>query len=404
MEKKPETPVPVQSDGAAAMPTHFAPPERKIGAELEENVKALTGNPLIDGLMFVANGLFAVLNEHRQVLAINESFLKFMGIEDTSKVIGLRPGEYIRCIHSCEMPGGCGTSPYCSTCGAAIATMAALCGEQPQENTCSITVERDNKEVELFFQVRCCPITVAANKFILFFLHDISIQQQRDMLDSAFFHDINNLLTGLLGKAELFQLKHTWDPECFGGLQRLIQRMAQELSMQQALNNSMSHVYQPLYCEVSVDSILNDLAETFEGHPLCMGITLDIETIGEPSLLVTDPNLVNRILVNMVTNALEATAPGGGGQSPHRTGRKHHHFLGLEQKTDPPGACAENFHEKFYNQGTAWPWPRHLFHEAFRRKRAWRYCQLHHVGIGRHHLQINPVAAVIFIAGTQFGN
>jgi len=63
------------------------------------------------------------------------------------------------------------------------------------------------------------------------------------MLDSTFFHDINNLLAGLLGQTELFQLKHTWDPERFSTLQRLIQRMAQELSMQQALNSSMSHVY-----------------------------------------------------------------------------------------------------------------------------------------------------------------
>jgi signal transduction histidine kinase len=233
-----------------------------------------------------------------------------MGIEDASRVIGLRPGEYIRCIHSCEMPGGCGTSPYCSTCGAVIAIMSALHSEQPQENCCAVTVEKDNRDVELFFQVRCCPIKVGDNSFILFFLHDISVQKQRDMLDSTFYHDINNLLTGLLGKTELFQLKHTWDAERFSGLQKLIQRMSQELSMQQALNSSMSHVYQPLYCEVMVDSILDDLEETFDGHPLCEGVKLDIAKIGEPALLVTDPNLVNRILVNMVTNALEATGQG----------------------------------------------------------------------------------------------
>jgi hypothetical protein len=310
MESKPKTSGAVPGDGGVGLPTHFASPERVVGEELVEEVKAVTGNPLVDGLMFVANGLFAVLNEHRQVLALNESFLKFMGIEDASQVIGLRPGEYIRCIHSCEMPGGCGTSPYCSTCGAVIAIMSALRSEQPQENSCAVTVEKDNKEVELFFQVRCCPIKVGDNTFILFFLHDISVQKQRDMLDSTFYHDINNLLTGLMGKTELFQLKHTWDAERFSGLQKLIQRMAQELSMQQALNSSMSHVYQPLYCEVMVDSILDDLAETFEGHPLCAGVKLDITKIGERAPLVTDPNLVNRILVNMVTNALEATGRG----------------------------------------------------------------------------------------------
>jgi len=145
MEMKPKIPGSVQGDGKVGLQTHFAPPEREAGAVLEEEVKSVAGNPLIDGLMFVANGLFAVLNKHRQVLALNESFLQFMGIEDSSKIIGLRPGEYIHCIHSCEMPGGCGTSPYCSTCGAVIAIMSALRSEQPQESICAVTVEKDKQ-------------------------------------------------------------------------------------------------------------------------------------------------------------------------------------------------------------------------------------------------------------------
>jgi signal transduction histidine kinase len=234
-----------------------------------------------------------------------------MGVEDASKILGLRPGEYIHCIHACEMPGGCGTSPYCATCGAVISIMAALKSEHSHEGTCAVTIEKDNKEVDLFFQIRCCPVRIEDQTFILIFLHDISIQQQRATLDSAFFHDINNLLTGLLGKSELLQLKGEWNADRFGDLQKLIQRMAQEFSMQQALANSMSHTYQPLYREVSVNSILDDLAETFHGHPLCKDVKLTISKIEDQSTLVTDLNLVNRILVNMVTNALEATNPGG---------------------------------------------------------------------------------------------
>jgi signal transduction histidine kinase len=38
---------------------------------------------------------------------------------------------------------------------------------------------------------------------------------------------------------------------------------------------------------------------------------LNISRIDDRTTLVTDPHLVDRILVNMVTNALEATAPDG---------------------------------------------------------------------------------------------
>lgn len=143
------------------------------------------------------------------------------------------------------------------------------------------------------------------------FLHDVSIQQQRANLESTFFHDINNLMTGLLGKSDLFQHRGVWDAERFAEIQKLIQRTVQEFSMQQALSGSMSHTYQPLYSSVTVNSILDDLEETFSGHQLCRARTLAISKQEESLSLLTDPAIVERILVNMVTNALEATEPGG---------------------------------------------------------------------------------------------
>jgi signal transduction histidine kinase len=100
------------------------------------------------------------------------------------------------------------------------------------------------------------------------------------------------------------------NPDQFAAIQKLIQRTVQEFSMQQALFNAMSHSYQPLYCTVSVNSLLDDLSETFRGHPLSRAIGLNVARIDEWTALVTDPNLVNRILVNMVTNAFEASEPG----------------------------------------------------------------------------------------------
>ncbi|AJE04923.1 hypothetical protein GPICK_12660 [Geobacter pickeringii] len=297
--------------GKSRVRTHFASPERATAAELTDEIESVSHTPLVDGLMYVANGLFAVLNEHRQILALNESFLKLMGIEDPSTILGLRPGEYLHCIHACEMPDGCGTSPSCATCGAVISIVTALATEHPQEGTCSITVEKDNTEVDLFFQVRCCPIRIKEKKFVLIFLHDISVHQQRANLERAFFHDINNLMTGLLGKSDIFQMKGVWDAERFADIQKLIQRTVQEFSMQQALFHSMSHTYQPLYCTVSVNSLLDALAETFEGHPSASTVTLDIAKTDEQLTLLTDPAIVDRILVNMVTNAIEATDPGG---------------------------------------------------------------------------------------------
>jgi PAS domain-containing protein len=99
------------------MDTFFAPAERASDSELQRYIAFVSGNPVINGLLTTAGGLLAVLNEQRQVLAVNDAFLKMLGINDPGAVLGLRPGEMVKCVHAFELPGGCGTSRFCSTCG-----------------------------------------------------------------------------------------------------------------------------------------------------------------------------------------------------------------------------------------------------------------------------------------------
>ncbi len=61
------------------METHFASPERADHGVLEKEIRIVGESPVIDGLMNVVSGLLAVLNEHRQVLAVNDSFFKTFG-------------------------------------------------------------------------------------------------------------------------------------------------------------------------------------------------------------------------------------------------------------------------------------------------------------------------------------
>ena len=125
---------------AIPIPTRFAPAERKSGAELDADVRRASTSDFINGLMVIANGLFAVLNDKRQVIALNDAFIKLLGIDDVGPLLGLRPGETVNCVHSHDMPGGCGTSEHCATCGAVVSILAAMETRQPQERTCAMTV------------------------------------------------------------------------------------------------------------------------------------------------------------------------------------------------------------------------------------------------------------------------
>ena len=55
----------VKQPTSSDMSTHFASAERKNGSALDEDIKRATTNDFINGLMTIANGLFAVLNNKR---------------------------------------------------------------------------------------------------------------------------------------------------------------------------------------------------------------------------------------------------------------------------------------------------------------------------------------------------
>jgi len=291
--------------------THFAPAERKNSNDVADDISRIATNSFINGLMTIANGLFAVLNDHRQVIAMNDTFIKLLGIEDAGLVFGLRPGEAVRCIHACEMPGGCGTSEYCSTCGAAVSIMAALETKKPQERTCAINVEKDNQKIDLYFNVRSCPLVIDDRTYVLMFLQDISMQQYRACLDRTFFHDINNILCALIGKSELLSLRDQPIDKKLNELHHIVLRIAQEIAIQNSLQKSLDASYKPLYSEVDANSILSEVDNLFQDHPLTAQRTLEVTYVPSFITLFTDFHLASRIVINMVTNALEATREGG---------------------------------------------------------------------------------------------
>ena len=94
------------------MKTNVAPAQRLDRRALDGDIRAVTVNPVIDSLLNTVSGLLAVLNEHRQILAINDIFLKMLNIDDANRALGRRPGKAIGCIHRDAAAGGCGTSVF----------------------------------------------------------------------------------------------------------------------------------------------------------------------------------------------------------------------------------------------------------------------------------------------------
>jgi hypothetical protein len=294
------------------METHFASPERAGRDVLEKEIRIVSKNPVIDGLMNIVSGLLAVLNQQRQVLAVNDSFLRLLGLDDVREAIGLRLGEAIHCVHAHELPGGCGTSEFCSSCGAAIATVACLDSGRPAERKCAVTVEKNSKRKDQFYKISSYPVIVKQQRYVLLFMNDISKEQQWATMERLFFHDLNNIVHAILSRSELMLLDPSTDKEEMArDINALSLRLSNEISIQRQLFQDGVATYQPVYHIMPLKRLLKEIRSVFSDHSTADRKSLVIRGEVPDIEIKTDFSLVMRILINMITNALEATPEGG---------------------------------------------------------------------------------------------
>ena len=290
----------------------FASPERASKETLCDLVELLARNPVVDQLLTNVGGLIAVLNEHRQILAVNGPFLETFGISDPAQTLGLRPGEAVGCIHAHDSPDGCGTGRYCPTCGAVIAIVTALADHSPVERDCVLTAKRDGVEKDLFVRVRACPITVEEHTLLLIFLLDRTAEQCHAAMERIFIHDMKNLVHALTIIGDVMETKALPGSERnTRGVQQIAARFAKQLKMQATLSGGDPSNYQPALLPIPLTLVIQDLRDTFSGHIAARDKCLEFSENVPDRVIETDDSLIQRVLMNMVLNALEATEEGG---------------------------------------------------------------------------------------------
>lgn len=291
------------------MDTCFAPAERASDDLLREEIERVAGNPIMQELLHNISGLIAVLDQHRQVIAINDSFLETFGISDSASVLGLRLGEVLGCIHCHEEPNGCGTTKYCSTCGAAIAMVSTLVDDKPVEKICSLVMQKGEATAEMAILVRASPLRIEEKKHILLFLQDITLDHMRMAMERTFFHDMDNMFTGLLGASQ-FLLRQD-DSELVRIIHRSARMLYREIEIQKCLFKNNFCDYRICRDDTTAQELLTEINGVFSRHQAAAGKDLLITDSAPGETVKTDKALTLRVMSNMVLNALEATEAQG---------------------------------------------------------------------------------------------
>jgi signal transduction histidine kinase len=190
--------------------------------------------------------------------------------------------------------------------------VAAAAREVPEERDCSLVLKRGAEAQDLDLVVCATILRVEDEPFTLLTFRDVSAERRRASLERAFFHDLANLVAGLCGAAQaLPQLTRPDQAAAVADVRTLAERLARELQVQRALASDQVAPLRPTGRKVDLSMVIDLLERFFRHHPAATGKSLQVAMTGPAPALRTDPDLLQRVLCNLILNAFEATAPGG---------------------------------------------------------------------------------------------
>lgn len=293
--------------------TYFAPAERAAHDEVQRAAAAVSASPVMTATLQSVGGILLVLNRQRQIVAVNDELLRFLGCQEPDKLLGLRPGEALNCIHACDNPaGGCGTSEFCRTCGAAVAIVSSMREGAPTESECLLTAIVNGRQESFEFRVKASPIQMGGQPLLVISLQDIRDLKRREALEAVFLHDLMNTASALqYAVKSLSRCKETERAALEREIADLTQRLVAEISEQRDLTELEAGRFRIRMVHTSIAETREVLTHLYAHHPCAADKRLAFHCTEDALVVYTDPVLLTRALSNLVKNAFEATPPGG---------------------------------------------------------------------------------------------
>jgi len=292
--------------------TLFAPAARSEFEDVRRSFAGLNDQLRYDIVLNLMPNITFIVDERRQVLFANDAALSILGLE-SSEVIGARPGEILKCVHSRDLAGGCGTAEACRVCGAVGAILDALEGGKKSAKECRITTEADGKSVSLDLLVTAVPVATGQGKFAVVTMHDIGDTKRRQVLERLFFHDLMNSLSNLQACVILLSKEFgsmAGGRDYLGRLAAATKSLIDEVYQQRDLMTMESDDLEADIREVDLALVAREAIMNVEIADYAKGKRVAFLAEGPARRVSSDPVLLGRVIVNMLRNALEASGPG----------------------------------------------------------------------------------------------
>lgn len=333
--------------------THYLPSARLARPAVIQQSKAVAGSGALLHLVNTASEPLAILNPQRQIVFCNEACWRLGGLASMDEALGLRPGELLRCVNVTRADASCGTTENCRFCGLAHAVVQGQSGLFAR-GRCLIESSAPEIPATLEYRVQVTPLPELGPGWECYALSDISHESRRRALERAFFHDIMNRAFAVEGVANTLAepgLSEAEREDFTTMLGVAVRGLVEEVKSQRVLLAAESG-------ELAVDSVSVNSLDLLRGAvQTCAAFWLDEDIrleigLGSDSVdFESDPALVGRILVNLLKNAIESSAPGQTVTARCRRDGEEVHFSVQNDLVMDAAVAARVFQRSFSTKG-----------------------------------------------------
>jgi signal transduction histidine kinase len=157
------------------------------------------------------------------------------------------------------------------------------------------------------------PLQIGSEQFTFFAMLNIAEEKRRQFLERIFLHDILNTATALRGFSKLLtagMVKEALREQYILRLHGLSDRIVEEIESHQQLVAAENGELKPEFQSISSATILQGLYASYDRDDLLNGRKLALDAEAATVQFESDPVLLQRVIGNMIKNAIEASAPG----------------------------------------------------------------------------------------------
>ena len=293
--------------------THFASPERTTTEQILKEYELVGSQKIFTEIFGTITGIGGVIDKNRQIVYANDELLTLLGIKTLEPILGKRPGEFISCIHSDEEESGCGTSHACAYCGAVNAILESQRTGMKSMRETQVSTIIDGKHKSWDLNVISTPVSFNGEVFYILVLQDISDEKRRAALERIFFHDLLNSMGALNGLLSI--LREETNPDETRELIKLSEDISRNV-IDEILSQRQIRAAENGELKVNIElcnsvELLDSAIGKINFHEAGNGKNIVRTEDSVNTFFAIDKILLQRVIINLLKNALEATQLNG---------------------------------------------------------------------------------------------